>query len=649
MIPLKSLRQIIRFTFYSGIFGFILGNPLFCASVGEKTFGDTFSIQGGRSAKQEMAGLKIENGPMNWMADPLMILESSGKVSTTSPRGGSVWIPLEDTPHFIRVKANLNLEGSDWGAVALGGKWGTTFHETAQLWVLLKTNSHYQIMANGGKITLKSGTIKNPSSNGNEIEIQYWKKENAVSVIINENNVLEKTSLNDKGFTPIITTSGVRFNGPIDENQKPSLNSFSVSIIPSPAVSLEFSQPLGVFAPGEKIVAKFNGRGIADNKISVKVKITDFNGTVITENSIPFDVENEKAKKDWEIPPLSKQGYFALQAECLDEQGNLFQTLKSTFAIIPEPSSLAQTESNKFGAMVFPFISYPLEDREKDAQYMQRIGLRYVRIAQLNWVKAQAAEGDAFQWDQLDPVVDIYHKYGIQIISITGWPTPRWASQGKNLDVGVDVGNFMPTEESMASVRKFCREMAARYKGKVLCYEIGNETDAYFWLGSVDHYRQHDSQGIMKDYASYFTTLLSEIQQGDPQVYVVPGTTSDLPEGHAYTPWLKTMLDLDMGKKMTGLAPHYQVNLKKVNAMLAEYKVDVPVFLTEIGGIVRGVNAKDLTMENMKEIIRGDYYQFVTQLTHKNVKVACKFLLREQSTYGGEGNISSGLLDFDFT
>ncbi|WP_379163595.1 beta-galactosidase [Paenibacillus sp. sgz5001063] len=66
---------------------------------------------------------------------------------------------------------------------------------------------------------------------------------------------------------------------------------------------------------------------------------------------------------------------------------------------------------------------------EPDVKLMKDSGVKVVRVAEFAWSRLEPVEGD-FQFDWLDRAIDLFHKYGLQVV--IGTPTatpPRWLTQ----------------------------------------------------------------------------------------------------------------------------------------------------------------------------------------------------------------------------
>ncbi|MFH1499899.1 MAG: hypothetical protein ABII82_18970, partial [Verrucomicrobiota bacterium] len=115
----------------------------FSATAATVEYAEDFSLPAGAS----LSGRGIGGDEPAWRVDGSV--EGTGRNSVGTVSGGAAWVPLEDPATTIRLRATLDPSGSDWVAAAVGGKWGSAFYDTAQLWVLVRPSADYQIRANG--------------------------------------------------------------------------------------------------------------------------------------------------------------------------------------------------------------------------------------------------------------------------------------------------------------------------------------------------------------------------------------------------------------------------------------------------------------------------------------------------------------------
>ncbi|MFH1496541.1 MAG: hypothetical protein ABII82_01830, partial [Verrucomicrobiota bacterium] len=481
-------------------------------------------------------------------------------------------------------------------------------------------------------------------------ELRYDRESGVLVVALNGETVFDEALHGDDGFRPALDSVGFKFNGPLLPSGSPEVSEFSVALtgdFPARA-TLRLDDELGVYAPGVVPVARVGAKGLPGERATLSLSAVDFSGRVVWSLDDAQTVGRGGVTATHRVELGPRHGYFKLRCVVKDASGAVLAEASRPFAVIPEPSAVVRTEANPFGAMVYPHIAYPAREKEIDARYMSRIGLRYVRTHRLNWLHVQSGPDAPFNWTDADREVDIYRRHGLRIIATTGWPVPAWASSARDLALPESKGNFAPAPEAMEDARRFHRELAARYRDDIDYYEIGNEVDAHFWLGSAGHYREHDIPGVLGDYRDYFAALSGAILDSAPRARIAPGVTGAL-EGHSYRPWLTTQMEQGLGKLMTAYGPHYRADIGYANEVMARHGVRVPVILTEIGGFSRNPGGSDPFGAEMRRIIRDDYHQMATQLTHDNVRALCKFILREQPTYGGEGVIHAGMLAEDFS
>jgi Glycosyl hydrolase family 10 len=387
-----------------------------------------------------------------------------------------------------------------------------------------------------------------------------------------------------------------------------SLTCKGLSVIPN--------NKLFIFAPGEKIVFHLSKK---KSPASVEIQIVDWNGKIYCKKSI-----TALTKMDITLPALPN-GYYELRYKPKNTTQPNWG--KYSFAVIPFVDNRIAREKNPFGGMVIPHGTYSMKDRLLDARLMQRIGMRWVRTHRLNWSHIQKSQDSAYDWRHADAEVNIYRKYGIDIVATICWPTPGWASSGYGKKLNRRQQSIMsPAKKHMAAMKKYCTAVATRYRGKIGYYEIGNEVDAFnFWLGSYEHFRSNDTCAINKDFYNLFIAAAVALKEGDPGVKVAPGTTGAIPEGATWKPWLKTMYKLGIAKEMNAFSTHYMADVDAIRAVMRKYGKPVDIIFTEIGGFARNVGESRNVLEKMMLTTTAQY----TIQYSKGGKAMCKFLLRD--------------------
>ncbi len=395
-------------------------------------------------------------------------------------------------------------------------------------------------------------------------------------------------------------------------------------------IHLTPTNDLAVFSPNEEVCFRVKNPA----KTTAKYQVTDFDRKTVKAGTI-----SAKASSELNLG-MHPSGYYQLNLDSPMAENY-------SFAVIQEPGAYTTAETNQFGAMVVPHTAYPEWKKELDARYMQRIGIRWVRTHRLNWSRVQNGPGKPFNWAAADAEVAMYHNHGLKIVATTCWPIPQWASSG-NADPAISGGRkilMSPAPEYIPDLKKFCQELASRYRGKIGYYEIGNEVDAMnFWLGSPEHAAEGNAMGIVQDFCEYFGICAQSIHAGDPNAKVAPNTTGAVPAGHTYKPWLKSFYKFGGGKYMDVFSTHYMADMDAIREIMQKNGKEVDIIFTEIGGMLK-TEKKTATEDELEKIIKISYIQFTSQL-FKGGKALCKFLLRDICNVN-EGWIA-GMLDENF-
>lgn len=342
-------------------------------------------------------------------------------------------------------------------------------------------------------------------------------------------------------------------------------------------------------------------------------------------------------------------GYYEFDFTVRDASGRALTTGRWPFAVIPRINrDKVQWEKNQFGAMVMPHTAYPMADRRRDAEMMNRVGMRFVRGQRLNWVQVQPDEKRAPDWKTADEEVAIYRENGLEIVANTAWPLPRWASAGFGRSKRA-VDKMYPADDRLDDIRAFYSELGRRYRGKVAYWEVGNEVDAaLFWLGRPEHIESGDKDAIIKDFCDYFVLIAQALKAGDPAAQVGPNTTGRAPDGHTYRDWLRKFLaDPAAKREMNFFSTHYRADFDGIRQVFREKGVpaETDVIVTEIGGMGSKVDRTRTEWEQLKGNIRVTYIQCAAGLT-AGAKALCKFLLREIPNV--HLNEICGMLEKDF-
>ncbi len=393
-----------------------------------------------------------------------------------------------------------------------------------------------------------------------------------------------------------------------------------------------------VYAPGEAVRFRF----YSEQAEKIHCRVTNFDRETVLNETLT-------STRDLNIENL-ELGYYELEFELFNVAGERIQQGNWPFAVIPpvDRSRLDWTK-NQFGAMVMPHTAYPLADRKRDAEMMSRIGIRFVRTQRLSWVQIQPDEKRQPDWSMADRETEIYQNHHLAIVANTGWPLQLWASAGQGSGLR-NPDKMFPAENRIEQLKRFHTEMAARYRGKVTYWEVGNEVDAaLFWLGRPENAASGNKDAILQDFCDYYTIVARAIRAGDPDAKIGPNTTGAAPDGHTYRDWLRKFLsDPDANREMDFFSGHYRCDIPAIRNVFAENgkSPDTDVIVTEIGGMAHVV-ARDIpTWQEKKSNIRVTYIQ-CGAAWNEGGKALCKFLLRDIPNIPPQAWIA-GMLEKDF-
>ncbi len=118
-----------------------------------------------------------------------------------------------------------------------------------------------------------------------------------------------------------------------------------------------------------------------------------------------------------------------------------------------------------------------------DVGEIRELGVAVVRV-QLPWqlVEPEAGRRD---WSAVDRVVETAATNGVEVLfllrSMSAWGTVRPADPR-------DPNHGASRPKSMDDWRRLVHDMAARYRGRGVSYELENEVNADYWAGTLDEY-----------------------------------------------------------------------------------------------------------------------------------------------------------------
>lgn len=237
-----------------------------------------------------------------------------------------------------------------------------------------------------------------------------------------------------------------------------------------------------------------------------------------------------------------------------------------------------------------------------------------VRMA-ASWREIEAEKGK-YDWSQLESTLKYCREYPQIRPYVLVVNTPGWArADGQP-------SHLPPTAEALPDFKKFCKDLAQRYKGLVNHYEIWNEQNGFGW--EVPPYNQYDK------YLPLLQAAYQGLKEGNPRCVVSTGGLDDA-AGNGYIS-TKGYYDLQLkqygGKKMWDACGNHPYGDTKsmytkqrvLKGIAASYgHGDEEYWLTEYGFHTGEVSeeeqAKQLT-DYMTAIITDPELQYITETNY---------------------------------
>jgi hypothetical protein len=140
------------------------------------------------------------------------------------------------------------------------------------------------------------------------------------------------------------------------------------------------------------------------------------------------------------------------------------------------------------------------------------LGVKLARTNVAFWLLVERVAG-AYDWSRVDEVVDGLLKRGVEPYVNIGLGNPLYAP-------GVDEGRRstpLRTAESRRAWLAFLEAAARRYRGRVRCWELGNEPNhPHFWRPRPDP----------RAYAAYVVAAARGLRAGNPEARLIAGSVS---------------------------------------------------------------------------------------------------------------------------
>jgi len=172
----------------------------------------------------------------------------------------------------------------------------------------------------------------------------------------------------------------------------------------------------------------------------------------------------------------------------------------------------------------------PPERVERHLRIAKSAGVKYLRCA-FSWNGIEPQRG-VYRWKFWDDFVSRAEKHGIRLIPYVAY-TPEWAARSKQ-----DFWRQPPSDPQLYA--DFIERIAARYRGRILSWELWNEPDLQdYWAGSAE------------DFAVLVKLAASAVRRGDPKAVIVLGGVSRGP-----TEFFRSLMRLKIDQYVDVIAMH---------------------------------------------------------------------------------------------
>ena len=116
---------------------------------------------------------------------------------------------------------------------------------------------------------------------------------------------------------------------------------------------------------------------------------------------------------------------------------------------------------------------------------MAEAGIRWVRV-DFDWPIVEPEKGK-FSLDRYEEIYDACKEYGLNILGILTY-SPSWASSAPPNSTGVTVSHSPP--RNVTEFAEYVRKTVKHFAGRIKYWEIWNEPNIGFFLGTADQYRR---------------------------------------------------------------------------------------------------------------------------------------------------------------
>ena len=380
------------------------------------------------------------------------------------------------------------------------------------------------------------------------------------------------------------------------------------------------------YAPGTITVRMKIDNLPASGASSVRWIARDFAGQIITNGQLAPDAARAASLS----VPVTRPGIVYVSATILGAGDEALAEAETRFAILRPrevPAAVDATPLPILYGVCAHLQGYSPADAERTVALMSALGFRACRF-DYNWGKVQP-ERDVWKWDTFDRIFGLMEKYRITPLPIIAY-TARWATTGD--PNAKDWHQWHNAPPVTADYARFAGESVLRYGRLARHWEIWNEPDIAFWLGTAEQY------------ATLFDAAKVAIREAQPDALVMNGGFSETKRRPDFIPtWQKVAKE-----KPDIFAYHSHMafaNMLRaaddVKTYLTTANWTMPVWLNEAGfSSVGGLSERDQAVALVKKMSYAPALGFSGYFWYD---------IRNDGTDRNENEHNFGLVRHDFT
>lgn len=387
-------------------------------------------------------------------------------------------------------------------------------------------------------------------------------------------------------------------------------------------------KPLYFYNPGSTVSVRVQAANVPPAVRRFRWEASGFDGTQFQSGDLVLDAQNAGKIDILQVPT----GITYLTATALNERGDIVLEGRTRFAAVPlqatPPAPLPNLENQlPFVYGIGAHLGRPGSDLDSDVALMAALGFRAARSG-YSWHRLQPQKG-VWKWEDNDKAFETMARYGIT-------PTPGfaystiWGSTGDTTSKDSKTWTFAPPKNE--DFTAYVAEVVKRYGKYTRYWEVWNEPDVSFWLGTA------------QQYADTFDATYDAIHRVQPNAVVMNGGFSETKRRPTFIPdWQAATR-----RKPDVFAYHSHMafaNMLRASSSVKTYLKDanwnMPVWLNEAGfSSVSGNSERDQAIALVKKMSSTPYLGFNAYFWYD---------LRDDGTDPKEIEHHFGLVQADYT